>query len=106
MAGQRLVGCIPRPTPLSPCSEDVPVWGHWGTLSSPRLQHWVPGSRYQLRDAGEPGGLLGSAGLEPQLCCCHCEQVPAGLCASVSPLLEDFSSQKRQLSFVGVFQIC
>lgn len=53
-----------------------------------RVEHWVSGSGNQLGDAGEPGDLLGSAGLEPQLCCCHCERVPAWLRASVSPLLE------------------
>jgi len=78
---------------LSPCPGDVPVWGHWGTLSSLGLEYRVLGGRYHLGGAGEPGALLGTAGLEPQLCCCHSEQVPAWLRASVSPLSEDFSPQ-------------
>lgn len=62
--------------------------GTLGDHGLPRVEHWVSGSGSQPRDTGEPGDLLGSTGLEPQLCCCHCEQVPACLCASVSPLLE------------------
>lgn len=37
--------------------------------------------------------FAGGAGLEPQLCCCHCQQVPSWLCASVSLPGEDSRPQ-------------
>lgn len=54
------MGCVPSRSSLSPSCGDVPVWGHQETSSSPGLERWLLGSRYQLGDAGEPDGLLES----------------------------------------------